>query len=58
MKKELYPNAEQLKRRPTARPAENEPIILETAAGYCPNYELFERAGIDAETALVFCNMD
>ena len=58
MKKELYPNAEQLKRRPATRPAKSEPLILETAAGFCPNYEIFERAGIDPAAALVFCNMD
>lgn len=58
-KKLLYPYAEELKQKPiSSRTAEAEPLIIETINGFCPNYELFESKGINAEKALVFCNMD
>lgn len=60
-KKLLYPYAEELKHKPIAtasRTAEAEPLIIETASGFCPNYELFEERRMTAEQALIFCNMD
>ena len=33
-----------------------EPLIMETASGFCPNYEAFPNW--DVEKLLVFCNMD
>ena len=34
------------------------PDILETAGGYCPNYDKFTARGMTPEQALVWCNMD
>ena len=37
---------------------DSEPDIIETAQGYAPNYEKFERMGFTTEEALVWCNID
>lgn len=52
----LYPNAEKLKQEKTKpdKTEKNEPLIIETVNGFCPNYKLFK----DTEHALIFCNID
>lgn len=60
-KKLLYPYAEELTRRPahTGRAFDiGEPDIIETAAGFCPNYDKLEAHGFTTEQALIWCNMD
>ena len=65
-KKELYPGvdaarkeAERVAReKRIQRYLEDEPDIIRTAAGICPNYEKFDHWGWDTERALVWCNMD
>lgn len=55
-KKLLYPNAEKLKQAQNKpdKTDKNEPLIIETVNGFCPNYNLFK----DIEHALIFCNID
>ena len=59
-RKPLYPGlaaAEYQRQQPG--PREDEPDILHTASGYCPNYEMLRRRyGMSPEQALVYCNMD
>lgn len=51
-----YPGTEY---EPDKKPClDNEPDILQTASGFCPNYEKFEKKGMSVEEALIFCNMD
>ena len=37
---------------------DHEPDILETAGGFCPNYDKMLTKGFTVEEALVWCNMD
>lgn len=53
-----YPGTDYKPPRITKEMLDNEPDILETAGGFCPNYEKYERMGYTAEEALVKCNMD
>lgn len=58
-KKLLYPHAEELKNgKRFDFIIDTEPDTLNTSSGICPNYEKFEKMGITAEQALIFCNMD
>lgn len=54
--KKKYPGTEY---EPDKKPClDNEPDILQTTSGFCPNYEKFEKKGMSVEEALIFCNMD
>ena len=56
-RKVKYPGSDYVPPKPP-KPVDDEPDILETAGGFCPNYDKFEAMGWDAEKALVWCNMD
>ena len=58
-RKPLYPGTDALERQPAPAPdPADEPDILETAVGYCPNYDKYDRKGWTPEKALAWCNMD
>lgn len=62
-RKKLYPGTKEAEKQRGKTSFEtqcidNEPDIIRTAAGYCPNYKKFDRLGYSTERALVLCNMD
>ena len=60
-RKHAYPGTDNLAPVTTKGKQEDSstaPDILETAGGFCPNYDKFEARGMSPEKALVWCNMD